>query len=142
MLWKAALLGLAVAASFGPVNALLTKTLLTQGKQVGATFAAGACSGDAVLLCAGFVTSEWITSALAPRFTSALGLLGGCILIAVAVRSLRESGRELVAKELPKKAASHFGLAFVVTVMSPSGVLLWFAVGHTLQSFSEGATDP
>lgn len=131
----AVLLGLTVAASFGPVNLLLTQCALTDGLRAAVPFAAGASFGDFLLLALGLLVGKQIVSTYAGSVYLGVALiLAGASLIVLALIALWRSRKGLTMSIASRLRKSIFVSALAVTVLNPMGILMWLTAGSVVMN--------
>jgi threonine/homoserine/homoserine lactone efflux protein len=132
------MLGFAVAASFGPINLLLTRRALIGGASAAIPFSTGAALGDAVLLLAAVAISRQVSATLKGGYLGIGAMVSGACLVLVSIYSLVSTLRPPVRREAPTFSPRRELLAAMfLTVTSPFGILLWISVGSTLVTASE-----
>ena len=125
---KAILLGLAVAAPLGPIGALCIARTLQSGFAAGLAGGLGTALADAVY--AGFAAFGF--AALAGVLEGGAGwvrLLGGLLLIGLALRGWRAAGRD--AAPAPATARTLLATAattFALTLANPATILSFVAM--------------
>lgn len=135
--------GLAVGASFGPVNLMLTSRALTSGMRAAVWFATGALTGDLVLLAGGMVTGQQMIRVLTRSgYWSPATICLGTILTGLAALGLWRSKSVGVSAECDNAAATrNLVLAVAITVLNPLGAVMWFTVGSIMAAAEKYASN-
>jgi threonine/homoserine/homoserine lactone efflux protein len=128
-LWLGVVLGFVVAAQVGPIWLFCARTTLRVGAASGMAVGLGAATVDlayAALGAAGvtpFLGIAWLRTAL--------GVVGGAVLVVLGVRTLRTALRVRLGHDLPEetvtpRAALRTSLA--ATASNPSTIVSWAAI--------------
>ena len=140
LLSKGFLLGLAVAASPGPIFFLCVRRILTQGRLIGLFSGLGVATADGFYAAiATFGVAALTTAFVAGR--RPLALIGGSILVLLGVRILLE--RRNAAR--PAAAPTGRGLAWAyvstlgLTITNPATIVSFAALAATL-GFGTGSS--
>jgi len=133
LLLRGFLLGLAVAASPGPIFFLCFRRTLAQGRLIGLASGLGVATADAFYAAiATFGIAALTTAFVAGR--RPLAVIGGVVLILLAVRILME--RRPAAEAPPAVTARSLGVAYAstlgLTITNPATIVSFAALAATL----------
>ena len=133
LLLRGFLLGLAVAASPGPIFFLCFRRTLAQGRLVGLASGLGVATADAFYAAiATFGIAALTTAFVAGR--RPLAVIGGVVLILLAVRILME--RRRAAEAPPAVTARSLAVAYAstlgLTITNPATIVSFAALAATL----------
>jgi threonine/homoserine/homoserine lactone efflux protein len=125
---RGATIGLAVAAPVGPVGLLCIRRSLAGGPAAGIASGLGAAVADAL-----YAAIAALGIATAMRFVAAhagaIGIGGGLLLLAMAVRTLRAApAREAAGLADARGLAAAFGSVLLLTLANPATILSFVAV--------------
>jgi len=133
LLLRGFLLGLAVAASPGPIFFLCFRRALAQGRLIGLASGLGVATADAFYAAiATFGIAALTTAFVAGR--RPLAVIGGAVLILLAVRILME--RRRAAEAPPAVTARSLAVAYAstlgLTITNPATIVSFAALAATL----------
>ena len=133
LLLRGFLLGLAVAASPGPIFFLCFRRTLAQGRLIGLASGLGVATADAFYAAiATFGIAALTTAFVAGR--RPLAVIGGVVLILLAVRILME--RRRAAEAPPAVTARSLAVAYAstlgLTITNPATIVSFAALAATL----------
>jgi threonine/homoserine/homoserine lactone efflux protein len=118
-------IGFAIAAVIGPIGMLCIRRSLDEGGLVGAATGLGAATADGIYAAvAAFgltAVSGFLIDARRP-----LGVIGGCFLVALAVRTLR-SGPASASDRSPRSLSSAYASTVALTLANPATILSFAA---------------
>jgi threonine/homoserine/homoserine lactone efflux protein len=134
------LLGFAVGASFGPINILLTERALLYGRQSVIQFALGAWLGDVTLVLASLLALTMLAGNTIIQSSSFVRIIAGAILIGVAAKSSAGLRTYQRSRFDQSRVRRNTAFAFILTVTSPFGGVLWVTAVSVTQraSYSDG----
>jgi arginine exporter protein ArgO len=130
--FKAALIGLLIAAPVGPIGLLTMQRTLERGLAAGLATGMGAAVADALYGAIGAFGVSWLIHALIEAKTP-LALGGGAILLVLAWRTWRAPVTDAVAPA--RDARNLLGLAagtFLLTLANPATIVSFIAVFGSL----------
>jgi len=133
LLLRGFLLGLAVAASPGPIFFLCFRRTLAQGRLIGLASGLGVATADGFYAA----VATFGIAALAGAFVAGrrpLALIGGAVLILLGVRILME--RRTLAEAAPAVTARSLAIAYAstlgLTITNPATIVSFAALAATL----------
>jgi threonine/homoserine/homoserine lactone efflux protein len=137
-------IGFAIAFALGPIGLLVIRRTVERGWAFGFLSGLGVAAADATY---GAIAAFGLTaiSELLVGFDRALGLVGGTVLLVIAVRALRET---LVTGDGPEARADRgrfngplgaFGSIYALTLTNPATILFFAAVFASLGAGTGGA---
>jgi threonine/homoserine/homoserine lactone efflux protein len=133
LLLRGFLLGLAVAASPGPIFFLCFRRTLAQGRLIGLASGLGVATADGFYAAIATFGIAALTSAFVAG-RRPLAVIGGLVLILLAVRILME--RRRVAEAPPAVTARSLALAYAstlgLTITNPATIVSFAALAATL----------
>ncbi|APW38894.1 lysine transporter LysE [Rhodoferax koreense] len=143
LFFKAALIGLSVAAPVGPIGLLCIQRTLAQGRRVGFVSGLGAAAADA---CYGAVGAFGV-SALTAWFValrSPLALAGGLFLGWMGWRMLRSrgGGGEAAVARPARSGWAAFASVLALTLANPMTIVSFTAIFASLGARGAGAASP
>lgn len=127
MLGRGALLGFSIAAPVGPIGVLCIRRTLADGQLMGLATGLGAAAADGVYGTLAALGLTAITAALVGA-SQVVRLLGGLLLLVMAVRVWRSRAPERAASATAGGLASAFGSTFLLTISNPMTILSFLAV--------------
>lgn len=126
-------LGLSIAAPFGPINVEIIRRHLGHGLAAGLFIGLGACSVDTAYIL--LISFGLITVQPGPAVQAALTIAGAIILVVLAgmiVRSAGRSAERAVAANADAhgrvKLWRHYVVGLAMTAASPMNLVFWFGV--------------
>ena len=140
--FKAALIGLLIAAPVGPIGLLTMQRTLERGLAAGLATGMGAAVADALYGAIGAFGVSWLIRALIEARTP-LALGGGAILLVLAWRTWRAPVTDAVAPA--RDARNLLGLAagtFLLTLANPATIVSFIAVFGSLGGSLQSAPSP
>ena len=140
--FKAALIGLLIAAPVGPIGLLTMQRTLERGLAAGLATGMGAAVADALYGAIGAFGVSWLIHALIEARTP-LALGGGAILLVLAWRTWRAPVTDAVAPA--RDARNLLGLAagtFLLTLANPATIVSFIAVFGSLGGSLQTAPSP
>ena len=133
LLLRGFLLGLAVAASPGPIFFLCFRRTLAQGRLIGLASGLGVATADAFYAAIATFGIAALTSAFVAG-RRPLAVIGGAVLILLAVRILME--RRRAAEAPPAVTARSLAVAYAstlgLTITNPATIVSFAALAATL----------
>lgn len=128
-LLKGALIGLAVAAPVGPIGMLCIQRSLAGGTLVGFASGLGAAFADALYGAVAALGIGAVMRALEAHAT-AIRLIGGILLLLLALQTYRRSGDAPAAAAAPGAAgiATAFASVAMLTLANPATILSFVAI--------------
>jgi L-lysine exporter family protein LysE/ArgO len=126
-------LGLGIAAPFGPINVEIVRRHLGHGLAAGLLVGLGACSVDTAYIL--LISFGLITVQPSPPVQAALTIAGAIILVVLAgmiVRSAGRSAHRAVAANADARQRirlwRHYVVGLAMTAASPMNLVFWFGV--------------
>ncbi|MBL8806778.1 MAG: LysE family transporter [Rhodospirillales bacterium] len=124
---KGAIVGLLIAAPVGPINVLVIRRTLVQGRLAGVVSGMGAALADTVFGAVAALGISMLQGFLEQERT-ALSLVGAAILVVMGVRMLRRPAPTLTAGSDPASLFADFTSTLFLTLTNPVTVLSFMAV--------------
>lgn len=122
------LIGLSIAAPVGPIGLLTIQRSLEHGPRAGLATGLGAAAADAVYGAIGAYGVAWLVQALVAARVP-LAVLGGAVLLWMAVQLLRAPAAELAASTAPARNGwQYFAGTFVLTLSNPATIFSFVAI--------------
>ncbi len=126
-LLRGALLGFSIAAPVGPIGVLCIRRTLSDGRLMGLATGLGAAAADGVYGALAAVGLTAVTGALVGA-ARPVRLVGGLVLLAMAVRVWRDRPPVEGARASARGLATAFGSTFLLTISNPLTILSFLAV--------------
>ena len=118
-------IGFAIAAAIGPIGLLCIRRTLVEGTAVGVASGLGAATADGFYAAlAGFGLTAAADLLVGER--RPLGVVGGCFLVALAVRGLMSRRQTAVERE-PRTLLSAYATTVGLTIANPATILSFAA---------------
>ncbi len=124
---KGAIVGMLIAAPVGPINVLVIRRTLVQGRLAGIASGVGAALADTVFGAIAALGISMLQSFLEQERTL-LSLVGAAILVVMGVRMLRQPAPKLSAGSDPASLFGDFTSTLFLTLTNPVTVLSFMAV--------------
>lgn len=124
---KGAIVGMLIAAPVGPINVLVIRRTLVQGRLAGIASGVGAALADTVFGAIAALGISMLQSFLEQERTL-LSLVGAAILVVMGVRMLRQPVPKLSAGSDPASLFGDFTSTLFLTLTNPVTVLSFMAV--------------
>jgi len=118
-------IGFSIASVIGPIGLLCIRRSLDEGWSVGAATGLGAATADGLYAAVAAFGLNAIADLLVGG-RKPLGVVGGCVLVAVAVRLLL-SPREPAADRPPRSLLSAYATTVGLTLANPATIILFGA---------------
>lgn len=118
-------IGFAIAAAIGPIGLLCIRRTLVEGPAVGVASGLGAATADGFYAAVAAFGLAAIADLLVGE-RRPLGVVGGCFLIALAVRALL-SRPEAAAERPPRTLLSAYATTAGLTIANPATILSFTA---------------
>lgn len=121
--------GIAVAAPVGPVGVLCIQRTLRGGVPFGLASGLGVATADGLYAALAALGLGWV-SAAAQALQMPLRVVGGLLLLLLAIRAWRQAGHscEAAIKPTTLGLASTYGSALVLTLSNPATIMSFAAI--------------
>ncbi len=142
LFFKAALIGLSIAAPVGPIGLLCIQRTLAQGRRIGFASGLGAAVADAAYGAVGAFGVSALTAWFVALRTP-LALAGGLFLGWMGWQMLRSRGAEQAANAAKAQSGwSAFASVLVLTLANPMTILSFTAIFASLGASAVGGASP
>jgi threonine/homoserine/homoserine lactone efflux protein len=137
---KGAIVGLLIAAPVGPINVLVIRRTLVQGRLAGIASGLGAALADTVFGAIAALGVSMLQDFLEQERTL-LSLAGAAILLGMGIRMLHRPAPTLTAGRDPAGLFADFTSTLFLTLTNPITVLSFMAVFAAFGVRPDGQTD-